>query len=121
MDVHQGDPLAGVLFALVLHPAVILAIIAAVPSLALHAWFHDEGNAVGTVEELKTVVDVICRENHPRGLNLNPDKFSVWCPQAIGPGEADPLQCDIKRVEESGVKLLGCPVGSREFVEQFFP
>ena len=36
VDVHQGDPLAGVLFALVFHPAVILAIIAAVPSLALH-------------------------------------------------------------------------------------
>ena len=47
---------------------------------------------MGTVEELKTVLDVICREGPPRGLNLNPDKSSVWCPQAIGLGEADPLQ-----------------------------
>ena len=27
---------------------------------------------------------------------------------------------DMRYVEESGVKLLGCPVGSRELVEQFF-
>ena len=59
--VHQGDPLAAILLALVLHP-VILAILAAAPSLALHAWFHDDGNAVGTLEELKVVVDVIFRE-----------------------------------------------------------
>ena len=43
---HQGDPLAGLLFCLVLKP-VVDAIEEEVPSLALNAWYLDDGHAIG--------------------------------------------------------------------------
>ena len=110
--VQQGDPFASDLFALVLQP-VIDAIESEVPSLDAHAWFHDDSNSVGTKEELSRVVQVVQRDGPARGLHLNLDKSSVWSPVATGPGEADPLKCGIKRVEDTGIKLLGCPVGDR--------
>ena len=111
--------MAAILFALVLHP-LILTIAAEVPSLAAHCWFHDDGSAAGSIEELKQVVEIVRREGPARGLFLNDDKSSVWCSQVTGPGQADPLLCGIKRVQETGVKLLGCPVGSNEFIKNFF-
>ena len=48
---QQGDPLAALLFALVLHP-VVLAINDEVPSLKLNAWYLDDGTLVGELEEL---------------------------------------------------------------------
>ena len=75
--VQQGDPFASICFALVLHP-VIQAIQDEVPSLATNAWLHDNGTAVGTEEELMTVVAIIQRDGPERGLHLQPDKSSVW-------------------------------------------
>ena len=116
--VQQGDPFASDLFALVLQP-LIETIEAEVPSLEAHAWFHDDSNSVGSKEELKTVVEVVKRDGPARGLHLNVDKSSIWSPLATGPGAGDPLGCGIKRIQDSGIKLLGCPIGSREFVQRF--
>ena len=49
---HQGDPLASLLFSLVLHP-VVLAIKNEVPSLMLNCWYLDDGTLVGSLEELE--------------------------------------------------------------------
>ena len=115
---QQGDPFAGVLFAITLQPVVEI-IEAEVPSLAVHVWFFDDGTAAGNLDELGRVVDIVKREGPARGLNLNPDKSSIWCPLVTGPGEPDPLLRRIPRVEDSGVKLLGSPVGDSDFVERF--
>ena len=116
--VQQGDPYVGAAFALTLQ-LVIDAIQEQLPRLDVHAWFHDDGSAVGTLDELQALVDIVRRIGPAMGFNLNPDKSSIWCPQALGPGEPDPLQRGIKRVEDSGIKLLGSPVGSSDFTKRF--
>ena len=116
--VQQGDPFAGICFALVLQP-VVEAIKTEVPTLSANVWLHDDGSAVGTEEELKSVVAIVKRDGPQRGLHLQPDKSTVWSPSPLAPGNKDPLQCGIKQVEEPGIKLLGAPIGSDEFIAQF--
>ena len=116
--VQQGDPFAGICFALVLQP-VVATIEAEVPTLAANVWLHDDGSAVGTEEELRSVVAIVKRDGPQRGLHLQPDKSTVWSPSPLAPGIKDPLRCGIKQVEESGIKLLGAPIGSDEFIVQF--
>ena len=119
--VQQGDPLAGDLFAVSLQP-VIEIIEGEVPTLAAHVWLHDDGTAVGTAEELQKVVDVVRREGPLRGLHLSEGpqgKSSIWSPSAPGTGDDDPLRRNIPRVQEAGIKLLGAPIGSSEYVVQF--
>ena len=67
---HQGDPLASLLFSLVLHP-IVLMIKQQVPSLDLNVWYLDDGTLVGTVLELRRVVDIIVSEGPPKGLILS--------------------------------------------------
>ena len=69
---------------------VVETIESEVPSLAVHAWFFDDGNNVGTLEELGKVVDIVERDGPALGLHLNLDKSSIWCPLVTGPGEKDP-------------------------------
>ena len=116
--VQQGDPFAAVCFALVLQP-VIKAVEAEVPTLASNVWLHDDGTAVGNKEELQQVVDIVKRDGPPRGLHLQPDKSTVWSPSPIAPGVKYPLGRGIKQIEESGIKLLGAPIGSDEFISKF--
>ena len=120
---HQGDPLAALLFALVLH-VIVLKIKQEVPGLVVNTWFLDDGCQVGTVEELQAVVDILKQEGPARGLILStsetvkaplPPKSSIWCPQDLGT-VADPLKRGIPRVEEDGIILLGAPIGSESFV-----
>ena len=67
---HQGCPIAGLIFCLALKP-VVDAIQEEVPTLALNAWYLDDGHQAGTKEEVTAVVDIILREGTPRGLILS--------------------------------------------------
>ena len=113
--------MSGHLYGLAQQP-VVEAIEAEVPDLDVHVWYHDDGNAVGTKEQLQVVVDIVRREGPKRGLHLSTakDKSTVWSASCLGPGEADPLQRGIPRVEESGVILLGTPIGDEDFVKAAF-
>ena len=126
--VHQGDPLAGLLFSGGLQP-VVEAIEEEVPTLVLNSWFYDDGHQVGTKEELMKVVDIILREGRPRGLILSTaatvsppslPKTTVWSPGArTDDEEQDPLQRRVPRVSsESGITVLGAPVGSEQYVKE---
>ena len=68
------------------------------------------------------MVDIVRREGPRRGLYLSTakDKSTVWSASCLGPGNPDPLQRGIPRVEDSGVILLGSPVGSSDFVKAAF-
>ena len=121
---HQGDPLAALLFSLVLQ-AIINLIQERVPSLKVNAWFLDDGTLVGTIEELKAVVDLVREEGPQRGLILStaatsapaPPKSTIWSPGHVG-GAEDPLNRGLERVKEEGVILLGAPMGSPAFVAE---
>ena len=120
---HQGDPLAGLLFCLALK-LVVDAIKEEVPTLALNAWYLDDGHQVGTLEELTQVVDIIIREGTPRGLILSTaasvqppshPKTTVWSPMDVS-GDSDPLSRGIPKVQAGeGIVVLGAPVGYRAF------
>ena len=95
------------------------------PTLAVNAWFLDDGTQVATVEGLRKVVDILMEEGPARGLILFTaatvaapacPKTTVWSPQnAAGEGQGDPLDRGVLTVEEEGVILLGAPVGSEEW------
>ena len=125
--VHQGDPLAGLLFCLVLM-SVVDAIEEEVPTLTLNAWYLDDGHIIGTKVELAQVVDIIVREGEPRGLTLSraatvlppssPESV-VWSPMdGLGEVDQDPLQRGIPKVRAGeGIVALGAPVGYHSFVK----
>ena len=118
---HQGDPLASLLFSLVLHP-VVKTIQEEVPDLKVNAWFLDHGAHVGTREELQQVVNILEREGPTRGLHLStsstthhPDrpKTTVWSPSNQDSDPDDQLLTTVTRVEDSGTILLGAPLGAQ--------
>ena len=125
--VHQGDPLAGLLFCLVLM-SVVDAIEEEVPTLTLNAWYLDDGHIIGTKVELAQVVDIIVREGEPRGLTLSraatvlppsSPKSVVWSSMdGLGEVDQDPLQRVIPKVRAGeGIVVLGAPVGYHSFVK----
>ena len=123
---HQGDPLAGLLFSANLQP-VIDTIEEEVPDLEVDAWFLDDGDQVGTLDQLRKVVDILLREGPPRGLVLSTSatvpapgrpKTTVWCPADLSSMPEDPLQRGLLRVREPGIILLGAPLGTPQFVRE---
>ena len=124
---HQGDPLAGLLFCLAIKP-VVDAIQEEVPNLVLNAWYLDDGHQVGTKEDLKKVVDIFSREGPPRGLILSTaasvkapskPKALVWSPAGDLEEQDidDPIQRGIPMAPQGeGITVLGAPVGSEEFI-----
>ena len=120
---QQGDPLAALLFALVLHP-VVLSINEEVPSLNLNVWYLDDGTLVGDPEQLLQAVEILEREGPARGLTLSTrttapsdPKTTVWSPLTSCPDE-DPLILNkgVLKVDTPGIILLGAPIGSHAFV-----
>ena len=62
------------------------------------------------------VFQFIESEGPARGLVLNVKKSEIWWPTRTG---SDPFPGEVDRVENAGVKLLGAPIGSREFTTEF--
>ena len=121
---HQGDPMAGLLFALNLQP-VIEIIEEEVPDLEVDAWFLNDGEQVGTLDHLQRVVDILLREGPPLGLILSTSatvtapacpKTTLWCPSDRVSEPKDPLERRLFRVRKEGIILLGAPLGSSQFV-----
>jgi hypothetical protein len=74
---------------------------------------------VGIIEDVEDVFKVfqfIESEGPAVGLVLNVKKNEIWWPTRASP---DPFPADVDRVENAGVKLLGAPIGSREFTTEF--
>ena len=92
----------------------------------LNSWYLDDGSVAGNKERVQKVIDILLEHGPPRGLHLSTAltvappskaKSTVWCPHATN-NQPDPLERGIPRVEEEGIILLGCPIGSHGFVNQ---
>ena len=127
---HQGDPLAGLLFCLVLK-VIVDAIETELPNLILNAWYLDDGHIIGSKEELASAVDIIVREGESRGLTLSraatvlppsSPKSVVWGPlDGVGDADQDPLRRGIPKVRAGdGIVVLWAPVGYHGFVKEKF-
>ena len=114
VGVHQGDPLALLLFALVLHVLVGRLRELESPPI-LNAWLSDDGTLAGTAESLAAAVDVIRSERPRLGLHLSADKSSFWKGGEVLP--EDPIRRGIPPASSQGFELLGAPIGNGSFVE----
>ena len=121
---HQGDPIASLLFSLLLHP-IVSKIKAEVPDLKVNAWYLDDGSQVGTRQQLQEVVDILEKEGPPRGLILSTTatvappfipKTTVWCPSGQGEEPGDNLLATVTQITGNGTVLLGAPLGDEDFV-----
>jgi hypothetical protein len=110
--VHQGDPLAPLLFSLTLHP-VVQQLEEQVPNLSQNSWFLDDGVLVGTQEALTAAWDILLVEGRPRGLIPSGEKSLVLC-LGHDSRDTDPLGRGVTRTEDRGTKLLGAPFGDHE-------
>ena len=113
---HQGDPVAGLLFALSLHP-VLVKIHHDVPTLSVNAWIHDDGTLAGSAPDLMSAWQIIQSEGPRRGLVLSsgPEgKSAVWSP-FLPTDLSEFTNLGIKRIEDSGLKHLGAALGSDNF------
>ena len=111
--VHQGDPLALLLFAVVLH-TLINRLREIQPPLAMSAWLSDDGTLVGTADALSAAVDIIRAEGPPLGLHLSPEKSTFWEGGRDLP--SDPIGRNIPPAPRDGFEILGAPIGSDRFV-----
>ena len=123
---HQGDPLAALLFALVLHP-ILLIIQEEIPSLSLNSWFLDDGTSIGTAAEVGQVVDILLREGPARGLFLStrntvraPAKPKTTAWSRLGGADVQGVlnERGVLLLQDPGIILLGAPIGSVEFVKE---
>ena len=113
--VQQGDPLGPLGFAMTLHP-IVERIKSEVPSLAMNAWYLDDGALVGCDGDLAAALRIIEEDGPPVGLHLNRGKSLLYIPQQCESSNTV-LPPEIP-VTQSGFTLLGCPIGPPSYCEE---
>jgi hypothetical protein len=115
--VQQGDPLGPLLFSMVLQP-LVQKIKERCPSLKLNAWFLDDGAFIGPTAELLNVLELIKEYYAESKLELNLGKCELWWPTPAVNIQSH-FPSDIQFIKESGISLLGSPLGSPEFANDY--
>ena len=122
----QGDPLACALYCLTVMP-VITEIDTRVPDLDLNEWLMDDSTIVGKTEDVKLAIEVMEEMGPPRGMFLSTDltvpngrgKSTVFSLHSDHDTASEPFGHGVKTISDTGIRLLGSPLGSADFVQRF--
>jgi hypothetical protein len=68
------------------------------------------------VDDVHQVFVLLEREGPALGLHLNVKKNEIWWPNRAS---MDPFPADVDRIDNAGVKLLGAPIGTKDFTTNF--
>ena len=113
--VQQGDPLGPLGFALTLHP-IIQRIRTAIPTLALNAWYLNDGTLSGSPEDLSAALRIVESEGPSIGLHFNLTKSLLFIP-STSDSSLSTLPPEVP-VVRNGFCLLGCLIGPPTFCEE---
>lgn len=112
--VQQGDPMAPVLFCMAIQP-LLDEIKAKFPNLDINAWYLDDGNLVGSIEDISGVLKYIDEHGPRYGLKLNRKKTELWWPKLNDRlFDNNLFHEDIFINKSSGTKVLGGVVGDKD-------
>ena len=114
---RQGDPLGPVLFAVALK-IVTDKLVENVPDLMLNRWYLDDGYVAGKVKKVAKSLKVINKAAKKVGLELRTSKSVLFYPSGTE-SKRDLFPTDIK-VKLDGINVLGAPIGSEQFISEFF-
>ena len=119
--VQQGDPLAMLLFALILQP-IITEI--ATTGVKLNLWYADDGNIIGSPHEIARALCILEKAKENIGFEVNFTKTTIYTNSQL-PSD-HPLRqwnCPIEQLytgndgtDPRGISMLGAPIGNSEFV-----
>ena len=113
--VFQGDPLAGVLFTILLHPVLVaLHTLHAVRVTAI----MDDTTVLTVPEQIPIVMETLTNSLAPTGLSLNRAKCTIYSHQLLHPQDDWPLDFELIS-PELGFRLLGGPIGSPDYIREF--
>ena len=110
--VQQGDPLGPLLFSLVLQKVVSFL---ATQDLLLNAWFLDDGTIAGERAVLSVLYEQISLMSSELGMVVG-DCELFW---PSGDPSFPLFHPSIKRANDTGVSILGAPVGSDDFAVRY--
>jgi hypothetical protein len=134
--VQQGDPLGSTLFALAIHPTLIK--IAEAHEVLITA-YADNVIISGPLSLVIAAQDMYRREMGELGLQLNADESEIYIPEWLdveaaqlagmpgfsrkqGAGQAAEYMTmangDLIPLSREGIKILGCPLGTRTFCQK---
>jgi hypothetical protein len=112
--VQQGDPLAPLLFALVLRD---LTLQLNVNVLKLNQWYLDDGHLSGKIGDILEALSLIEKLGPERGIYLNRAKCVMYITQEyVDSGLDFELASDLRLVSD-GLTVLGSPIGSANYVK----
>jgi hypothetical protein len=116
VGVQQGDPLAPVLFCMVLKR--VINAISDSCALDINLWFLDDGVIAGPAEEVSRALDVIEQVGPKLGLytNLSKKDGGVFCTDEI---LLDSFQQFSHRSQKFNFPLLGVPIGELDYCNQY--
>jgi hypothetical protein len=113
---QQGDPLASLLFALVIHP--LAEKIESMAGIKLAKFFLDDGNVAGPAAAIKAVLDLMESEvASDRGLILNPAKTElIWRNSVAAARDAHLFPVKYTKRIVGNFSVLGTPIGTSDYV-----